>query len=167
LARHATAGYNPHRATGNFDPRADLKVVAYANSTFAPWLQRIGLLKAAIVGPPAQVDPFSIVANRHDRPPPENSDDTLKKLERCRAHLAQAQAEIATLSEDNRHVRAQHAEIAERAAHLVEHNRLLTEAATESARQLQEQTPKLTQAYTDIAALSEENQRLRGGNMRP
>jgi hypothetical protein len=125
------------------------------------WLHRMGRLKARITSLGAQPKPSPGESGAHNRVLMENPDESLKNLHHCRAQLAQAQAEIATLLRDNHRVREQHAELAGHVAHLVQHNQLLTEAAIERARELQEQAPKLTQAYIEIEILSKENERLR------
>lgn len=122
------------------------------------WLHRIGRIKARLIPVKAEQPAPTVPDNR---PLVENADQAVRDLQGDRAQLARARAEIAALAEDNRFVRAQHAEIAGHAAHLADHNRVLTEAATDRARELQEKTAKLTQAYIDIAVLSQENERLK------
>jgi len=141
--------------------RAELEALASVNASAANELAseaarlrtRIASLEAQLWRGPGKPD-------LHDRQMIENSGEVLRNLQHCRAELADAQARIAMLSQDNVNVRTQHAELAQHTAHLVEHNRELTEAATERARQLQDQAPRLTQAYVEIATLSEENRRL-------
>jgi hypothetical protein len=125
------------------------------------WLHRMGRLKARMTSLGARPKPSPGESGAHDRVLMDNPDESLKNLHHCRAQLVQAQTEIATLLQDYHSVREQHAELAGHVAHLVQHNQLLTEAATERARELQEQASKLTQAYVEIETLSKENQRLR------
>jgi O-methyltransferase len=75
--------------------------------------------------------------------------------------LSQARAEIADLSSRNASLRRDHANVAEHARALEEHNCALTEAATDRASKLQEREASLTQALIEIATLAPENQRLR------
>jgi chromosome segregation ATPase len=116
---------------------------------------RIASLEAQLWRSPGEPD-------ETDRALMEGPAGTLRNLHHCQALLAEARAEIATLMQENQSIRTQHVELAEIAAKLVDHNRLLTEAAMERARQLQGQTAKLTQAHLELATIIPENKRLRG-----
>jgi len=87
--------------------------------------------------------------------------DRARKLQEGEAELTEARIEIATLSKDNEFLRVGNAIIAQRAAEFEEHNQLLTESATETARKLQQRDAELTRALTEIATIMPANERLR------
>jgi len=84
-----------------------------------------------------------------------------RKLQEREAELVQARTEIATAVPENERLRAEHAVFQQRALDLENHNRLLTESATEMARRLQDQDAELVQARIEIATVVPENERLR------
>jgi len=85
----------------------------------------------------------------------------MTKLQQREGELRQARSEIANLTPENERLRAEHAAFSRGAAELEEHNKLLTESATDTARKLQLCEGRLTQALIEIATLAPENQRLR------
>jgi O-methyltransferase len=97
----------------------------------------------------------------HNRLLTESATETARKLHECEGKLTEALIEIATLVPENERLRIEHAVIAQRAAELEEHNHLLTESATETARKLQQRDAELTQTQIQIATLAPENERLR------
>ena len=98
---------------------------------------------------------------QHNRLLIESATEAASALQQNQAELRQALIEIATLTSETERLRAEHAAISQRAAHLEEHNRLLTESATETARKLQDCEYSLTEAHVEIATLAPENERLR------
>ena len=87
--------------------------------------------------------------------------ETARKLQERDAEMTRMQIQVATLAPEDERLRAEHAEISQRAAALREHNRLLTESATETARKLQERDAELTRTQIEIGTLASENARLR------
>jgi len=91
----------------------------------------------------------------------EAATERARKVQEGEAELTEARIEIATLSKDNDFLRVGNAIIAQRAAEFEEHNQLLTESATETARKLQQRDAELTRALTEIATIMPANERLR------
>src|SRR5215475_9603486 len=78
--------------------------------------------------------------------------------------LASLHTEIATLTPEVTRLNGENNFYARRVAELEEHNRLLTEAATERAQRVQDQEGQLTSLHTEIATLTPELTRLNGEN---
>ena len=76
----------------------------------------------------------------------ESATEMARRLQDQDAELVQARIEIATVAPENERLRAEHAVFRQRALDLEDHNRLLTESATEMARRLQHQDAELMQA---------------------
>src|SRR5262245_57338651 len=80
------------------------------------------------------------------------------------AELLQLRCELGALSAENERFRADRSVILTRARRIEEHNRLLTEAATERAQRVQDQEGQLASLHTEIATLTPEVTRLNGKN---
>src|SRR5215475_5094838 len=78
--------------------------------------------------------------------------------------LASLHTEIATLTPEVTRLNGENNFYARRVAELEEHNRLLTEAATERAQRVQDQEGQLASLHTEIATLAPEVTRLNGEN---
>src|SRR5262245_39267898 len=78
--------------------------------------------------------------------------------------LTSLHTEIATLTPEVTRLNGENNFYARRVAELAEHNRLLTEAATERAQRVQDQEGQLASLHTEIATLTPEVTRLNGEN---
>jgi O-methyltransferase len=98
----------------------------------------------------------------HNNVVTEAATERAHQLQEKEAQLTDLHIKIATLMPEIDRLRGEHAALSKRVAELEEHNKALTEAATERAYQLQEKEAQLTDLHIKIATLMPEINRLRG-----
>jgi predicted nuclease with TOPRIM domain len=100
----------------------------------------------------------------HNRLLTEAATERAQRVQDQEGQLASLHTEIATLTPEVTRLNGENNFYARRVAELEEHNRLLTEAATERAQRVQDQEGQLTSLHTEIATLTPEVTRLNGEN---
>jgi amino acid adenylation domain-containing protein len=100
----------------------------------------------------------------HNRLLTEAATERAQRVQDQEGQLASLHTEIATLTPEVTRLKGENSFYARRVAELEEHNRLLTEAATERAQRVQDQEGQLAALHTEIATLTPEVTRLKGEN---
>src|SRR5262247_4058073 len=100
----------------------------------------------------------------HNRLRTEAATERAQRVQDQEGQLASLHTEIATLTPEVTRLNGENNFYARRVAELEEHNRLLTEAATERAQRVQDQEGQLASLHTEIATLTPEVTRLNGEN---
>ena len=120
--------------------RIDVReILAPANESAARDLaSEIKRLRAQLASAEAEKRTAELTEKRAAELREQSAAETTVKLQQTERKLTAALIEIATLKPENDRLRAEHAVISQWAARHKEHNRLLTESATETARKLGE-----------------------------
>jgi len=97
----------------------------------------------------------------HNRVLTEAATERAQRVQDLEHALADARSQIAAIDPEHARLHGEHAWLAARVAELEPHNRLLTEAATQRARQAQDLERVLTETRIELATVAPENARLR------
>ena len=97
----------------------------------------------------------------HNRVLTEAATERAQRVQDLEHALADARSQIAAIGPEHARLHGEHAWLAARVAELEPHNRLLTEAATQRARQAQDLERVLTETRIELATVAPENARLR------